>query len=170
MNNTPVNIKGKEYWISRSIACITFVFAKDEKGQLHYLLIKRGKAVSNTGKWSVPGGYLDYDESLEQCAKREIFEETGISLITTTPNYLFGLSHIDDEPEGNAQNVVMIFVCYLPKTLNKYNLTTENADEDEITDVQWEKTDVDTLTPKFYKTLSRLKIALETLKEWGVEI
>jgi 8-oxo-dGTP diphosphatase len=31
-----------------------------------------------TGSWSVPGGWLEYGESFEDCAKREIAEETGM--------------------------------------------------------------------------------------------
>src|SRR5689334_5342340 len=30
------------------------------------------------GTWSPPGGHLDYGESIETCAAREAFEETGV--------------------------------------------------------------------------------------------
>jgi 8-oxo-dGTP diphosphatase len=30
--------------------------------------------------WSVPGGHLELNESWEQCAKREVMEETGMNI------------------------------------------------------------------------------------------
>jgi 8-oxo-dGTP diphosphatase len=32
------------------------------------------------GSWSVPGGWLEYRETFEDCAKREIAEETGMEI------------------------------------------------------------------------------------------
>ena len=32
------------------------------------------------GSWSVPGGWLEHRESFEDCAKREIAEETGMEI------------------------------------------------------------------------------------------
>ncbi len=32
------------------------------------------------GTWSVPGGHLEYGETPEQCASREVMEETGVSI------------------------------------------------------------------------------------------
>lgn len=43
------------------------------------LLIKRGKA-PNYGQWMVPGGTLEWGESLEECAVREVREETGVEI------------------------------------------------------------------------------------------
>lgn len=41
------------------------------------LLIKRGKAPFK-GRWSIPGGRLEYDEALEAAALRELREESGV--------------------------------------------------------------------------------------------
>jgi len=32
------------------------------------------------GAWAFPGGHLELNESIEGCAKREVFEETGLSI------------------------------------------------------------------------------------------
>jgi ADP-ribose pyrophosphatase len=43
------------------------------------LLIKRGKA-PHYGRWMIPGGTLEWGETLEQAAVREVREETGIEI------------------------------------------------------------------------------------------
>ena len=48
----------------------------DEK-RLSVLLIKRGGHPFK-GRWAIPGGFLNLNESLEDGAKRELKEETGL--------------------------------------------------------------------------------------------
>jgi 8-oxo-dGTP diphosphatase len=36
--------------------------------------------VRGAGTWSTPGGHLEYSESLEDCARREAFEEVGVQI------------------------------------------------------------------------------------------
>lgn len=43
------------------------------------LLIKRTN-VHGTGSWSTPGGHLEHGESPEECAIREVKEETGVDI------------------------------------------------------------------------------------------
>lgn len=54
----------------------------------HILLVRR-RGVHGDGTWSTPGGHLDFGESPEACAVREVLEETGVrvgdpQLVTTT--------------------------------------------------------------------------------------
>jgi len=44
----------------------------DEQGRV--LLTRR----ADNGRWCLPGGHLDYGETVEQCAVRETLEETGL--------------------------------------------------------------------------------------------
>lgn len=53
------------------------------------LLIKRANPPCQ-GMWALPGGFLDIDEDLEACAKRELLEETGVEGIYLEQLYTFG--------------------------------------------------------------------------------
>lgn len=44
------------------------------------ILLGKRKKTPFKGIWSLPGGHLKYRESVYDCARREIIEETGVSL------------------------------------------------------------------------------------------
>lgn len=44
------------------------------------LLLGRRKGSHGAGDWSVPGGHLEFGESPDMCACREVFEETGLQI------------------------------------------------------------------------------------------
>ena len=50
---------------------------RDERGRV--LLVRRGHEPA-LGKWSLPGGRIEPDESPEQAAVREVREETGLEV------------------------------------------------------------------------------------------
>jgi 8-oxo-dGTP diphosphatase len=49
----------------------------EEDETLEILLIQR-KHEPFAGKWALPGGFMNMDETLEECVTREVEEETGL--------------------------------------------------------------------------------------------
>jgi 8-oxo-dGTP pyrophosphatase MutT (NUDIX family) len=47
---------------------------KDNK----FLILKRAKHDTKPGMWEFPGGKIEDKESVEDCCKREVFEESGL--------------------------------------------------------------------------------------------
>lgn len=54
---------------------IATIVIKDGK-----LLMGKRKGSHGSGTWSVPGGHLEFNETWEECSKRECFEETGVEI------------------------------------------------------------------------------------------
>ncbi len=68
------------------------------------LLIKRAAHLINGGKWAIPGGFLDRDETCEQAVLRELKEETGL---TAKEIKLFKI--IDDPKRKNEERQNVAF-------------------------------------------------------------
>ncbi|MFA6414724.1 MAG: NUDIX hydrolase [Candidatus Paceibacterota bacterium] len=44
------------------------------------VLFGKRRGAHGEGTWSLPGGHLEFGETLETCARREVEEETGIEI------------------------------------------------------------------------------------------
>ena len=64
------------------------VFGFDES-ELKVLLIQRGLEPFK-GKWALPGGFVRVDETLDDAARRELVEETGLANVFLEQLYTFG--------------------------------------------------------------------------------
>ena len=77
------------------------IFALRE-GELHVLLIQRGVSPFQ-GRWALPGGFIHRGESLEDAARRELEEETGVRDVYFEQLYTFG--DPDRDPRGRIVTV-----------------------------------------------------------------
>lgn len=71
------------------------------------LLIKRSPQLSEGGKYGLPGGYLDVDETASQGIIREVYEETGYEI---TIQQLYIINTYPHRRNEEKQNVDLIFL------------------------------------------------------------
>ncbi len=71
------------------IVAVNAFVVRDDK-----ILLGKRKGAVGAGFWGVPGGKLNFFESLVDCAKRELFEETG--LVANQLTFL----HMVNDPRG----------------------------------------------------------------------
>jgi 8-oxo-dGTP diphosphatase len=69
-----------------TVDCVVFGF---DGGELKVLLIERALEPFK-GRWALPGGFVRVDETLDQAARRELAEETGLRDVFLEQLYSFG--------------------------------------------------------------------------------
>ena len=77
----------------------------------HVLLIERGFDPYK-GCWAFPGGFMNMDETTEQCATRELEEETGMKV--TDLQQIGAYSKVDRDPRGRTVTVAYLIVIDAP--------------------------------------------------------
>jgi 8-oxo-dGTP diphosphatase len=87
---------------SVTVDIILFTIIKD---RLNVLLVKR-KNEPYKDMWAIPGGFINIDESLDDAARRELYEETNLDDLYLEQLYTFG------EPNRDPRTRV-ITVAYL---------------------------------------------------------
>ena len=89
------------------------------------LLIQRGHDPFKGG-WAFPGGFLEMDETLEQCAIRELEEETGLRLKEC--HQIGTYSGINRDPRHRTITTAYLFIIDAP---------TEVKGQDDAAAAQW---------------------------------
>lgn len=56
--------------------CVVF----GRRGDAWHLLLVERRHAPYQHHWALPGGFLDMDETVEECARRELMEETGLTV------------------------------------------------------------------------------------------
>ena len=75
------------------------------------LLILRG-GESFKGAWAFPGGFMNMDETTEQCAIRELEEETGLRV--SEVRQIGAYSKVDRDPRGRTITVAYLAIIDEP--------------------------------------------------------
>ena len=75
------------------------------------LLIERGDEPFK-GCWAFPGGFMNMDETTEQCAFRELEEETGLKIGEV--HQIGAYSRVDRDPKGRTITVAYLAVVDAP--------------------------------------------------------
>lgn len=68
-------------------------------------LMQKRKGKHGDGTWSLPGGHLEFGETPEECAAREVLEETGVSIA----NIRRGL-YTNDYFEEEGKHYITLFI------------------------------------------------------------
>lgn len=89
------------------------------------LLIQRGDDPYK-GQWAFPGGFMEMDETIEQCAVRELKEETGLDL--SVFHQIGAYSKVDRDPRGRTVTVAYLAII---------DSTVEVRGQDDAAKAQW---------------------------------
>ncbi len=92
-----------------SVTADCVVITKEDTPQV--LLIQRGFEPFK-GCWALPGGFMNMDETTEQCAIRELEEETGLKI--SDVRQIGAFSKIDRDPRGRTITVAYLAIVDAP--------------------------------------------------------
>lgn len=90
------------------------------------LLVKRAKHLINGGKYALPGGFVDRNETTKEAVIRELLEETGY---TGKIKQLFQIIDNPDRPKEDRQNIDFKYIVELTGGAKK--------DNNEVESIEW---------------------------------
>lgn len=97
-----------------------------QDNDLKVLLVKRGIEPFKD-KWAIPGGFVRINESLEDAAKRELEEETGVKDVYLEQLYSFG----DPKRDPRGRVITVAYMALVNSEKIKLKAATD------VSEVQW---------------------------------
>lgn len=82
------------YQYPRAALTVDAIVFSQKNNETYVLLIQRGQEPFK-GKWALPGGFVNMDETLEEACKRELLEETGLELVAMIQFKAYDAIHRD---------------------------------------------------------------------------
>lgn len=168
---------------SLTVDCV--IFGLDES-DLKVLLIQRGQAPFE-GQWALPGGFVQMNEMLDEAARRELQEETGVSNVFLEQLYTY--SGVDRDPRErvvtvayfalvklcdhrikattDARNAAWFAMHDTPKLAFDHAQILEQAQERLKAKVRYQPVGFELLPEKF--TLTQLQRLYETILERALD-
>lgn len=139
------------------IQCAASIMVVNEEGRL--LLGKR----TDNHKWGYSGGSVEIDEKVEDCAKRELFEEMGIIadeleffMVNSGPQVHYVYPNGDE-----VSNIEIVYVC------RKYHGEIK-AQKEEMEDLKFFDTadiDIEMISPPIRPVIQKYMETMKWLQE-----
>ena len=120
------------------------VITKEDEPKV--LLVQRGGEPFK-GCWAFPGGFMNMDETTEQCAIRELEEETGLKV--TEVHQIGAYSKVDRDPRGRTVTVAYLAIMDNPMSVKG---------QDDAEKAEW--WDLDNLPPLAFDHTDIMKDAI----------
>ncbi len=115
------------------------------------MLIQRGEEPFK-GAWAFPGGFMNMDETTEQCAIRELEEETGLQL--SDVHQIGAYSKVDRDSRGRTITVAYLAIIDEPVAV---------TGQDDAAKAKWWP--VDTLPPLAFDHIDIMQDATKVYAE-----
>lgn len=155
-------------WLSRDVVITSLVFKIGIFGAVYVLANLRGKGCTEfINYWNLPGGFLDFNETGEEAASRETFEETGYLI----PKEDFSLIETSTDPKINKQHVAFRYLAVIESkdtwNYREYEdidkaLANLTGEKDEVANISW--IHIDSLN-NYNWAFNHKEIILKTYKE-----
>lgn len=91
------------------------------------VLLGLRKGSHGTFTWAPPGGHLEFAEGVEECAKRELLEETGLRAVSCTLS-----SWVENVMENGQKHYITLFVI-----VNQFEGEVQLLEPDKCEGWQW---------------------------------